>query len=100
VESLPVLDEDDDKRSLNDSQIHEEDTQPLFVLLSALKCGFFSEYFEVSGQAFRLFSKISQDLNSYGYQKVFAKWYLQKPEAENGKLGGGLEATLYMLSKH
>ena len=24
----------------------------------------------------------------------------QKPDAENGKLGGGLESTLYMLKKH
>ena len=70
------------------------------MLLSALKCGFFSDDFEVSGRAFKLFSKISNDLNSYGYQKVFARWYLQKPDTENGNLGGGLEATLYMLNKH
>ena len=69
-------DADDDRRSLNDSQILEEDTQPLFVLLSALKCGFFSDDFEISGCAFKLFSKISTDLNTYGYQKVFARWYL------------------------
>jgi hypothetical protein len=70
------------------------------VVLSALKCGFYSEYFAVSDWAFRVFSKISSDLNSHGYQRVFAKWYLQKPEEENGKLGGGLEATLFMLEKH
>jgi len=68
--------------------------------LSALKCGFYSEYFTVSDLAFKLFSKISTDLNSFGYQKVFARWYLQVPEQDNGKLGGGLEATLFMLDKH
>jgi hypothetical protein len=68
--------------------------------LSALKCGFYSEYFTVSDLAFKLFSKISTDLNSFGYQKVFARWYLQVPEQDNGNLGGGLEATLFMLDKH
>ena len=54
----------------------------------------------MSNEAFKLFSKISNDLNDFGYQKVFAKWLFQKPEQDNGKLGGGLEATLYMLNKH
>jgi hypothetical protein len=69
-------------------------------MLSALKCGFFSEYFAVSSEAFRLFSRISSELNSFGYQNVFSKWFLQQPETDNGKLGGGLEATLSMLRKH
>jgi len=41
-----------------------------------LKCGFFSDYFTVSDQAFKLFSQISFELNGQGYQKVFAKWFL------------------------
>jgi hypothetical protein len=54
----------------------------------------------VSDRAFRLFWKISSDLNEFGYQKVFAKWLFQKPDSDNGRLGGGLEATLFMLNKH
>lgn len=72
VESLPTPHED----PLNDSQIMEEDTQPLFVMLSALKSGFYSDNFSVSSAAFKLFSKISAELNAYGYQKVFYKWFL------------------------
>ena len=68
--------------------------------MGALKCGFYSDYFGVSDLAFKLFSQISAELNDYGYQKVFAKWFRQQPDSENGRLGGGLDATLSMLSKH
>lgn len=65
VESLPMPDEN--SGALNDSMILEEDTMPLFVLLGALKCGVYSDSFQVSSLAFKLFSKISSDLNNYGY---------------------------------
>lgn len=70
------------------------------MLLNAIKSGFYSEYMNVVEWTFKVFVKLASDYHDTECLEHHIKWFLLLPSSNNQNLGGGMEASLYGLSRN